>query len=132
MAGFTGKIVGSAWEIGTNKSEIGVYETDSGNVSTMLTIRYEAGSFNARKYPDGRNSPFISFEMLEDIVAAWPEIKKRGDDKKAELAAKGPKAPKASGGDKQPSQQAVMMSAMMEMLAEMKAMREAAAKTGKK
>lgn len=131
MAGFTGKAVGQAWEIG-GKNEINVYETDGGTVATMITLRYEAGSFNSRKYPDGRNTPFLSFEMIEDIVAVWPEIKKRGDDKKAELAAKGPKAPKASGGDKQPSTQAVMMSAMMEMLAEMKAMREAASKPGKK
>lgn len=130
MAGFTGKAVGKAWEIG-NGSEINVYETDSGTVATMLTIKYEAGSYNARKYPDGRHSPFITLEMLEDVVAVWPEIKKRIEDKKAELAAKGPKAPKASA-EKAPSQQAMMMSAMMEMLAEMKAMRETASKTGKK
>lgn len=127
MSGFTGKLVGAAWEIGES-NKIGVYETDSGTVASMITLNYEPGSYNARKYPDGRNSPFISLEDLEDIVAVFPEIKQRITDKKAELAAKGPKAPKST--EKAPSSNQLVASALMEVLAELKAMRES--KPGKK
>jgi hypothetical protein len=123
MAGFTGKKVGEGWQVG-ERSEIAVYETDAGNVSTMITLKYADGSFMARKYPDGRNTPFLDLDLCEDFVAVWPEIKKRAEDKKAELAAKGPKAPKGNAA-KPPSaaqqQQLVMMEIMQQMLAELRA-----------